>query len=290
MRAKAQFRTAPAHAALQNWREAWPAATPARQLPPDPAEAKAPHITLHRAHGPPGDQMSQHRLMQRPPPARPVSGTADKRCRLEVMPRGGGSSRQVNSKKTSSSPPKIAGPAATSARMHVRRLRRAPATLWTRQPRERGRAGGVRRARVGAALEQQLHQAGTLSGNPIAMAAGLATLDIISQPGFYQPLFDRTEQLCDGLRQAAAKAGVPFTTNHAGTMFGGFFTGDEQVSNYAGVMACNGAAFNQFFHRRLELGVYLAPASYEAGFMSSAHSEQDIADTVTAAATAMSGL
>ena len=135
-----------------------------------------------------------------------------------------------------------------------------------------------------------VYQAGTLSGNPIAMAAGLATLDIISQPGFYQPLFDRTEQLCDGLRQAAAKAGVPFTTNHAGTMFGGFFTGDEQVSNYAGVMACNGAAFNQFFHRMLELGVYLAPASYEAGFMSSAHSEQDIADTVTAAATAMSGL
>jgi len=135
-----------------------------------------------------------------------------------------------------------------------------------------------------------VYQAGTLSGNPIAMAAGLATLDIISEPGFYQPLFDRTEQLCSGLREAAVKAGVPFTTNHAGTMFGGFFTEEKQVSNYAGVMACNGPAFNQFFHRMLELGVYLAPASYEAGFMSSAHSEQDIADTVAAAATAMSGL
>ena len=135
-----------------------------------------------------------------------------------------------------------------------------------------------------------VYQAGTLSGNPIAMAAGLATLDIICEPGFYQPLFDRTEQLCSGLREAAVKAGVPFTTNHAGSMFGGFFTEEKQVSNYAGVMACNGPAFNQFFHRMLELGVYLAPASYEAGFMSSAHSEQDIADTVAAAATAMSGL
>jgi glutamate-1-semialdehyde 2,1-aminomutase len=73
-------------------------------------------------------------------------------------------------------------------------------------------------------------------------------------------------------------------------MFGGFFTEEKQVSNYGGVMACNGPAFNQFFHRMLELGVYLAPASYEAGFMSSAHSDQDIADTVAAAATAMSGL
>jgi glutamate-1-semialdehyde 2,1-aminomutase len=135
-----------------------------------------------------------------------------------------------------------------------------------------------------------VYQAGTLSGNPIAMAAGLATLDIISTPGFYQPLFDRTEQLCSGLRTAAATAGVPFTTNHSGTMFGGFFTEEKQVSNYGGVMACNGPAFNQFFHRMLELGVYLAPASYEAGFMSSAHSDQDIADTVAAAATAMSGL
>jgi glutamate-1-semialdehyde 2,1-aminomutase len=135
-----------------------------------------------------------------------------------------------------------------------------------------------------------VYQAGTLSGNPVAMAAGLATLEIISRPGFYQPLFDRTKQLCEGLRASASKVGVPFTTNHAGTMFGGFFTPDEQISNYTQVMACNGPAFNQFFHRMLESGVYLAPASYEAGFMSSAHSDQDIADTVAAAATAMAGL
>ncbi len=135
-----------------------------------------------------------------------------------------------------------------------------------------------------------VYQAGTLSGNPIAMAAGLATLDIISRPGFYQPLFDRTRQLCEGLCSAAGAAGVPFTSNHAGTMFGGFFTPEKEIGNYAQVMACNGPAFNQFFHRMLELGVYLAPASYEAGFMSSAHSDQDIADTVAAAATAMAGL
>lgn len=135
-----------------------------------------------------------------------------------------------------------------------------------------------------------VYQAGTLSGNPIAMAAGLATLEIISQPDFYQPLFDRTQTLCDGLRGAAAAAGIPFTTNHVGTMFGGFFSAEEDIGNYQQVMACNGPAFKQFFHRMLELGVYLAPASYEAGFMSSAHSDRDIADTIAAAATAMAGL
>jgi len=135
-----------------------------------------------------------------------------------------------------------------------------------------------------------VYQAGTLSGNPVAMAAGLATLDIISRPGFYQPLFDRTSRLCEGLEAAAASAGVPFTSNHAGTMFGAFFTTESDVRNYTQVMACDIPAFNRFFHRMLELGVYLAPASYEAGFMSSAHSDRDISDTVAAAATALAGL
>ena len=135
-----------------------------------------------------------------------------------------------------------------------------------------------------------VYQAGTLSGNPIAMAAGLATLDIIGQPGFYEPLFARTAQLCEGLQGAAERAGVPFTTNHAGTMFGAFFTTAQQVANYGQVMACDTAAFNAFFHRMLDAGVYLAPASYEAGFMSSAHSDADIAATVDAAATALAGL
>jgi glutamate-1-semialdehyde 2,1-aminomutase len=153
-----------------------------------------------------------------------------------------------------------------------------------------GAFGGKREIMEQIAPLGPVYQAGTLSGNPIAMAAGLATLDIISRPGFYEPLFERTRALCEGLQGAAREAGVPFTTNHAGSMFGGFFTTDAKVSNYAQVMACDGPAFNRFFHRMLELGVYLAPASYEAGFMSSAHSDQDIADTVAAAATAMAGL
>lgn len=153
-----------------------------------------------------------------------------------------------------------------------------------------GAFGGKREIMEQIAPLGPVYQAGTLSGNPIAMAAGLATLDIISQPGFYDPLFERTQQLCEGLRGAAEAAGVPFTTNHAGTMFGGFFTTEGNISNYSQVMACDTAAFNRFFHNMLEEGVYLAPASYEAGFMSSAHSEQDIADTIAAAATAMAAL
>ncbi|MCR8924392.1 glutamate-1-semialdehyde 2,1-aminomutase [Dasania sp. GY-MA-18] len=133
-----------------------------------------------------------------------------------------------------------------------------------------------------------VYQAGTLSGNPIAMAAGLAMLNAISVEGFYQPLFDKTDTLIAGLNAAAEKAGVPFTTNHVGTMFGGFFLGesftDEKIiTNYQQVMACDIPAFNRFFHGMLEAGVYLAPASYEAGFMSAAHSDEDIQFTIAAA-------
>ena len=153
-----------------------------------------------------------------------------------------------------------------------------------------GAFGGKRQVMEQIAPLGPVYQAGTLSGNPIAMAAGLATLDIISQPGFYEPLFERTEQLCHGLREAAQSAGVPFTTNHAGTMFGVFFTGEPGVSNYSQVMACDSDAFNRFFHLMLEHGIYLAPASYEAGFMSSAHGDGDIAQTIAAARTAFSSL
>jgi glutamate-1-semialdehyde 2,1-aminomutase len=146
-----------------------------------------------------------------------------------------------------------------------------------------GAFGGKRAVMEHIAPLGPVYQAGTLSGNPIAMAAGLATLDIISQADFYQPLFARTKTLCDGLEAAAAATGVAFTTNHAGTMFGGFFTDAEQVSNYQQVMACDGDAFNRFFHGMLERGVYLAPASYEAGFMSSAHTDEDIEQTLSAA-------
>jgi glutamate-1-semialdehyde 2,1-aminomutase len=135
-----------------------------------------------------------------------------------------------------------------------------------------------------------VYQAGTLSGNPVTMAAGLATLDIISEPGFYQPLFDRTKALCEGLEGAAAEAGVPFTTNHAGTMFGGFFTASDTVRNYQQVMGCDTEQFSRFFHAMLDNGVYLAPASYEAGFMSSAHGVEVIESTVGAARCAFATL
>ncbi len=153
-----------------------------------------------------------------------------------------------------------------------------------------GAFGGKRHIMEQIAPLGPVYQAGTLSGNPIAMAAGLATMEVISAPGFYEPIFARTTQLCRGMEQAAAEAGVPFTTNHAGTMFGGFFTDATRVSNYQQVMACDGAAFNRFFHLMLEAGVYLAPASYEAGFTSAAHSDDDIEQTLAAARSAFASL
>jgi glutamate-1-semialdehyde 2,1-aminomutase len=146
-----------------------------------------------------------------------------------------------------------------------------------------GAFGGKREIMEHIAPLGPVYQAGTLSGNPIAMAAGLATMEVISQPGFYEPIFARTRALCEGMQAAADAAGVPFTTNHAGTMFGGFFTDQAQVENYADVMACDTEAFGRFFHHMLKRGVYLAPASYEAGFMSAAHSDDDLEETFAAA-------
>jgi len=128
-----------------------------------------------------------------------------------------------------------------------------------------------------------VYQAGTLSGNPVAMAAGLSTLKKVSAPGFYESLFDKTHRLTSGLQAIANEASIPFTTNHAGSMWGGFFTEEKTVSNYQQVMACNTERFNQFFHGMLEQGVYLAPAAFEAGFMSAAHSAEDIDQTLEAA-------
>ena len=149
-----------------------------------------------------------------------------------------------------------------------------------------GAFGGKKRYMEYVSPLGPVYQAGTLSGNPIAMASGLATLSIISEPGFYEPLFARTTALCEGIQEQADKAGVPFTTNHAGTMFGLFFTDAPKVENYQQVMACDTQRFAKFFHSMLRQGVYLAPASYEAGFMSSAHSDADIEHTIAAAARA----
>ena len=124
-----------------------------------------------------------------------------------------------------------------------------------------------------------IYQAGTLSGNPVAMAAGLATLELIQAPGFHERLEQRTHELCDGLEAAAREAGVAVTTTRSCAMFGLFFT-DRQVETFADATACDIAAFRRFFHGMLQRGVYLAPSAYEAGFLSSAHGDAEIAHTL----------
>ncbi|HEC12489.1 MAG TPA: glutamate-1-semialdehyde-2,1-aminomutase [Acidiferrobacteraceae bacterium] len=128
-----------------------------------------------------------------------------------------------------------------------------------------------------------VYQAGTLSGNPIAMAAGLATLKQISSPGFFEALGNKTQTLVDGLTQRAQAANIPLTTQRIGGMFGLFFTDADQVSGFSQVMACDVERFKTFFHGMLAAGVYLAPSAFEAGFMSAAHSEADIQATLDAA-------
>jgi glutamate-1-semialdehyde 2,1-aminomutase len=127
-----------------------------------------------------------------------------------------------------------------------------------------------------------VYQAGTLSGNPVATACGLATLREISKPGFFDALSASTRSLVDGLSSAAAAAGVPFSADCEGGMFG-FFLLPELPQNYATVMRTDNARFNTLFHGLLHRGVYIAPALYEAGFVSAAHTPQDIAETIAAA-------
>ncbi|MCF1266489.1 glutamate-1-semialdehyde 2,1-aminomutase [Morganella morganii] len=135
-----------------------------------------------------------------------------------------------------------------------------------------------------------VYQAGTLSGNPIAMAAGLACLHEIAQPGVHQRLTELTDMLADGLCEKAREAGIPFVVNHVGGMFGLFFTDAPAVTCYQDVMNCDVERFKKFFHLMLQQGVYLAPSAFEAGFMSVAHSDEDIRKTIDAAAYAFSDL
>ncbi len=143
--------------------------------------------------------------------------------------------------------------------------------------------GGKRAVMEQLAPLGPVYQAGTLSGNPVATACGLATLHEISKPGFFDALSARTQSLVDGLKAAAAKAGVPFSADCQGGMFG-FFLLPELPQNYAKVMTSDSPKFNKLFHGLLDKGVYIAPALYEAGFVSAAHSAEDIAATVQAAA------
>ena len=128
-----------------------------------------------------------------------------------------------------------------------------------------------------------IYQAGTLSGNPVAMAAGLAALEQIAQPGLYDSIFNNTQALADGFQSIANKYGIPLTTNVAGSMFGIFFTDIDKVTNYQQAINCNTKQFNSFYHGMLEQGVYMAPASYEAGFVSKMHDDAIIAQTLEAA-------
>jgi len=146
-----------------------------------------------------------------------------------------------------------------------------------------GAFGGKRQYMEMVAPSGPVYQAGTLSGNPVAMAAGLANLDLITVEGFYQQLTKTTRQLLAGIEREAAAAGIPLLTTQAGAMFGLFFTTAKQIVNFAQAGQCDTAAFKRFFHLMLERGVYLAPSAYEAGFVSSAHSGEHVAATINAA-------
>lgn len=152
-----------------------------------------------------------------------------------------------------------------------------------------GAFGGRADVMAHLAPEGSVYQAGTLSGNPVALAAGLATLKALDTPGFFQQLEEKTRRLAEGLRKAGQETGVPLLVQHIGGMFGLFFTGAARVSRFSDVMACDVARFQRFFHGMLGRGVYLAPSAYEAGFVSAAHAEKDIDATVEAAREVLRG-
>ena len=135
-----------------------------------------------------------------------------------------------------------------------------------------------------------VYQAGTLAGSPLAVAAGLVMLDAVSKPGFYDEITARTTTLLNGLQERADQAGIAFTTNQVGAMFGCFFTEEKQVSHFSQVMSCDTERFKHYFHSMLDNGVYLAPSAFEAGFLSSAHGDTEIQLTLDAAEKAFAAL
>lgn len=153
-----------------------------------------------------------------------------------------------------------------------------------------GAFGGKRSLMEQIAPMGPVYQAGTLSGNPVAMAAGLASLELVSEPGFFDRLAERARRLTHGLEGAARDAGIPLRTNAIGGMFGMFFSDDEEITNFEQVSRCDIDAFKAFFHHMLERGVYLAPSAYEAGFVSSAHTDEHIEATIAAARESMARL
>jgi glutamate-1-semialdehyde 2,1-aminomutase len=147
-----------------------------------------------------------------------------------------------------------------------------------------GAFGGKREIMEKIAPLGPVYQAGTLSGNPVAMAAGLANLDLITQAGFYDDLAKKTEYLVNGFMSEAKQAGIPMSENHVGGMFGIFFTEEKKITSYGqAVQKCNVDRFRLFFHGMLNEGVYLAPSAFEAGFVSAAHTMADLDATIAAA-------
>jgi glutamate-1-semialdehyde 2,1-aminomutase len=145
-----------------------------------------------------------------------------------------------------------------------------------------GAFGGRRDVMQSIAPLGPVYQAGTLSGNPVAVAAGLATLKLVQAPRFYDRLAATARGLCESLTRAAQEHGVPFCAANVGGMFGLYFRETPPVS-YAEVMQCDKEAFNRFFHGMLSRGIYLAPSAYEAGFVSSAHGPAEVGKTIAAA-------
>tara|TARA_B100001964_G_scaffold241620_1_gene314448 strand:+ start:953 stop:2230 length:1278 start_codon:yes stop_codon:yes gene_type:complete len=146
-----------------------------------------------------------------------------------------------------------------------------------------GAFGGKENIMNHIAPDGPIYQAGTLSGNPVAMCAGLTTLNLISSKDFFNSLEHKTKILVDGITQSAKKIGVPLAMNYVGGMFGLFFTNEKTIDSFEKVINCNKEHYNIFFHGMLEEGIYLAPSSYEAGFVSSSHSDDDIKLTIDTA-------
>jgi len=146
-----------------------------------------------------------------------------------------------------------------------------------------GAFGGAHKIMSSLAPVGPVYQAGTLSGNPVAMAAGYKTLELISVADFHQQLAEKTRTLAEGIQAKAVAANIGMSINVVGGMFGLFFTQDDHISTFAQVMRCDQELFNQFFHGMLREGIYLAPSAFEAGFVSSAHTDEDIAATIAAA-------
>jgi glutamate-1-semialdehyde 2,1-aminomutase len=153
-----------------------------------------------------------------------------------------------------------------------------------------GAFGGKRAIMERIAPLGPVYQAGTLSGNPVAMAAGLATMKLLQAEGFYDQLSAKTQAVTTGMQAIADRLGIPFTTNQVGGMFGFFFTTEKQITRYEQVVIGDIERFKKFFHGMLRQGIYLAPSAFEASFLSIAHSDDDIAQTLSAVELVMKGL